>query len=187
MSKLTKSVSLMTIVFILAAVNSCTKDELISNDNNTAIKKQKWNPGGNASFILPDNMLPFQYAVYKDDMDNLLEYTRTVLKNRQGGNGEEKGYFILSLSPDVIFAYYGFITETSRYYDPNIFINNPGDPFIVINNDTDDNMMYGCSKIKTENKEKFDKWVKRKINNGYQVVEWAEGNVYHAEACKPKN
>ncbi len=172
MNKLIKSVSLITIVFILIAANSCTKDELISNDNNTAIKRQKWNPGENASFILPDNMLPFQYAVYRNNENILFQHIQLRLDAIENiGNGEGKGYFILSLSPDAAFVYYGFISETSRYYNPTIWIF-PDDP-IDPDNGGDGNMCFGwvsVGKHLSDNFEDTQAWAHEQMEKGYTVT-----------------
>lgn len=116
MRKLTKSVSLIAIVFMLIGVNSCTKDSVVSNDSKTTI--HKFNPDETYPFVLPATMQPFQYAVYEDDEDMLFEYIQSKLES------EENGYFILSYSfnTDGSLINYGFITETSSYYDPNIWI-----------------------------------------------------------------
>ena len=113
MRKLIKSVGLIAIIFMLFAVNFCTKDITVSNDNNTAI--QKVNP-----FVSPEAMLPFQYVIYENDKDMLFEYIQLKLDSMVD-EGEE-GYFILSYSADNTHISYGFITETSSYYDPNIWI-----------------------------------------------------------------
>ena len=111
MKKLIKNMSLILIVFMLFAINSCTKDGLISNEDNMAIQKANL---VDYPFVLPEVMQPFQYSVYEDDEDMLFEYIQLTL------DSEEKGYFIFSLNTDSTLIHYGFISETSSYYDPNI-------------------------------------------------------------------
>jgi len=181
-----KRIRIIVFLLILFGINSCTKDELSSKDNNFSIQKQqKFNPDEGYPFVLTEADAPFQFAVYQQDEDILFSYIESILEEQDGM--ENPGYFILSLNSEGSLIYYGFITETSSYYDPDIFIDNPDDPFIVINDDTDDDIMYCCNKIKTKSKEKFDKWVERKINQGREVTMWKEGDFYCGIASKKTN
>ena len=174
MSKIIKRVRFITIVLVLFGINSCTKDDLSSNDNNFSIRKQqKFNPDDGYPFVLTEAEAPFQFAVYQEDLNDLLVYMGTTLEEL----GENSGYFILSLSADTAFVYYGFITETSSYYNPEIFIDDPEDPFIVIDDNIDDDMMYCCLKIATTDKERFDRWVERKVRQGREVTMKEENGV----------
>lgn len=188
--KLMEKSKVFTVVAITALLsssifNACSKEEnSLSNDNNSSIQKQqKWNSIKNASVILPDYMQPFQYAVHQDHYSELLDYTQIVLKNyKQEG---EKGYCILSSHNNTAdnLIYYGFITETSSYYDPKIFIDNPDNPFIDIDSGDDGMPMY-ANKITTKNKNRFDRWVKRKVERGYTVSYWYEDGYWNGEAKK---
>jgi hypothetical protein len=159
---------------MLTVVSSCTKenkDSLVSNSINTAM--QKWNLDEGYSFVLSNDMQPYQYAVHQEDLDNLLYYTISILKEEK--EGENSGYFIFSsnnIADDLI--YYGFIAESSHYYDPNIFVDNPDDPFINID-DIDENkyeILYGCKPHKhiiTRNENRAERWTARQVKNGYEV------------------
>jgi hypothetical protein len=134
---------------MLIGVNSCTKDSLVSNDNQTAI--HKWNPTIVSPdevypFVLPEDMQPYQYAIYVDDLLVAFEHMQTVLDVAyQAG---EWGYFMLSYNVADALVYYGFITSSSSYYNPDIlnsnsnapfvFIGDPNYPYIVVDNDGDD-------------------------------------------------
>ena len=123
MRKVIKSVGLIAMVFMFIAVNSCTKDSSVSNNTATSIHKFNIDdlcPDGVYPFVLPDDMQPYQYAVYASDEDMLFEYIQSKLDNAE--NGDEKGYCILSFDSVNALFYYGFITETSIYYDPTIWI-----------------------------------------------------------------
>jgi hypothetical protein len=153
---------------MLTVISSCTKenkDSLVSNSINTAL--QKWNPDEGYPFVLPNDMQPYQYAVYQEDLDNLLYYTISILKEEK--EGEKSGYFIFS-SNNIAdgLIYYGFIAESSHYYDPNIFVDNPDDPFINIDEDNEDNLCYG--KIVTRNEKRFDRWLDRQMRKGNDIV-----------------
>jgi len=132
----------------------------------------------NYPFILPENMQPYQYAVYKNDFSIAFNYMQTVFDNYQ--EWEEWGYFMLSLSANDSFIYYGFITESSSYYDqdiinnqdyPFVIIVDPNDPYIVIDDDGyddgDDPMVYGIRKFSSV--EKAEAWVLKKREKGYHA------------------
>lgn len=115
MNKLTKKVSIITIICILIIVNSCTKEELSTNENTSFMQKQqKWNPIENDSFILPDYMQPFQYAVCENDLDNLFVYMNRTLEKQE--DIKYPGFFILSRSIDNTLFYWGFLTKTNPQY-----------------------------------------------------------------------
>ena len=45
--------------------------------------------------------------------------------------------------------------------------------------------MYGFRKIVTDNKNRFDRWVKRKVQHGYLVTQWIDNDgKYHGVAYK---
>ena len=163
MRKLMKSVSLIAIVFMLFAVNSCTKDSVMSNENNTVMHKSD---PEQYPFVLPEAMQPFQYAIYEDDEYLLFGYIQFRLENIEEGDEDESGYFILSLNADASLMYYGFITETSIYYNPNIWVY-PDDPSI----DPDSNDGGGmCFSHKRFNN--FDSawaYAKEQAKEGYEV------------------
>jgi hypothetical protein len=87
---------------------------------------------------------------------------------------EEKGYFTLHANVDKKLIYYGFITEKSSYYDPEIFIDNPDDPFINIDDIDEEEyeIMYACTphkRIITKNEHRAERWAERQIKKGYDV------------------
>lgn len=178
MQKITKSVNLIAIVFMLIVVNSCTKDDLIVfNDDGT-----EWNTGTDYPYILPNAMNPYQYAVYQEDIGILFDYMHTVFNGYK--EGDERGYFILFSNDANHLIYCGYVSESSDYFDPDIFIDNPDDPFIVIDDNDDDEVVYGCNKISTKNENRFDRWVERKVEKGYTVREWKDGDRFCAVAKK---
>jgi hypothetical protein len=68
---------------MLTVVSSCTKenkDSLVSNSINTAM--QKWNLDEGYSFVLPNDMQPYQYAVHIDDMSYLLRKLSIIYNNK---------------------------------------------------------------------------------------------------------
>jgi hypothetical protein len=184
----------ITLIAFAGAVTfySCQKDSLNSTKQEQAeksIKKQqKWNPNDDA-FVLPEAMQPYQYAVSLDNLTSLLNHMQSIFDSYK--DGEERGYFILSLNANAALVNYGFITKVSSYYNPDIF----KFPFIDINDiddggdDSGEMMVYGCKTKDKEsaNKVKFDKWVAQKIHNGWQVCqgENADGTYWaHAKRCR---
>jgi hypothetical protein len=145
-------------------------------------KKQKLM--GNYSFILPEDMRPYQYAIYEDDLPRLFDYMKSVFDSSV--EGEEKGYFTLSFSVANSLHYYGFVTEMSNYYDPNIFVDDPDDPFIDIDDfDEDDEPMYTAQKkIITKNENRFDRWYDRQVEKGYDVKVRIVNGYWYAVAEK---
>jgi hypothetical protein len=129
-------------------------------------------------------MIPYQYAINKDDLPWLFEYMQVVFKNYQAGT--ERGYFVLSLNTNMDRINYGFIYGTFAYnIDDFIYID---DPNIKIDEDEDDNIV--CYGVRTRDKEttnkgKLDKWVDRKLNHGWLVCEGVyEAGTYWAHARK---
>ena len=180
MYKLTKSISLIAVVFMLIAVNSCAKDDIIvSNDDGT-----EWNTGTEYPYVLPETMQPYQYAVYQDDIGKLFDYMQLVFDSYK--EGDERGYFILSPNDANALIYCGYVTESSSHFNPAIFIEDPDNPFIIIDDYDDDEMMYGCKNIESTNKDKVVKWATKKLESGKykEVAIWQEGNLWKAEACK---
>jgi hypothetical protein len=112
----------IAIIFLLFAISSCTKENVVSNDNNT-VKQQKWNPNKDYPFVLPEVMHPYQYAIYKEDLPTLFEYIQNVFENHQ--EGEKEGYFILLLDPDMARVNYGFVNGVLNYKDDPVI--NPDD------------------------------------------------------------
>ena len=154
MQKITKSVSIIAIVSILIATNSCIKE-----DESTV-----WNPDGGYPFVLPDSMQPYQYAIYEKDMDFLFGYIE--LKFEEIENGEEKGYFILSFNTTNDIVHFGFITETSSYYSQDIRIS----PYNPINFD---DMCFGLVLVEEEEfdkKKDAQKWAMEKKEEGCVVT-----------------
>ncbi|MDR0604300.1 MAG: hypothetical protein LBG80_08380 [Bacteroidales bacterium] len=159
MYKLAKRAILIAMIFYAIGMNSCTKDSLVINDDNdgmTAI--QKWHP--EESFVLPDIMCPYQYAIHKDGLTRLFDYMQSVLKSNQ--TEEKNGCFILSFNIEKALYYYGFITETSIHYDPynpNIWIVPIGGGgsmcFAVVDSKTFDNF------------KEAQKWATEKMDKGY--------------------
>ena len=136
-------------------------------------------------FVLPADMAPYQYAIYEDGLSGLFDYMQTIFESYPVG--AERGYFVISLNATNTFINYGFITSTSPYYDSEIFIEDPNEPFINIDTiDIDDEMiMMGCKKIENEDKNKVVQWAAKKLaTNKYTVAVWQEGKLWKAEACK---
>lgn len=186
MRKLTKNISLIaTMVFILFAVNSCTKDSVEPNDNNTAIHKSD---PEQYPFVLSEDMQPYQYAVYEDDFSVLFDYMQSVFDAYQ--DGDERGYFTLSYNAIGGLIHYGFISETSIYYQPDNFIYpiDPIDPFVYPEEDDDNgNMCYG--RIRTKNEDRLDRWAARQVAHGRTDIDiWEDDNgVWHGRSKKPKD
>jgi len=172
-------------IFALITMISCNKEKenknVIPSYEHSVI--QKFNPDDGYPFILTETEAPFQYAIYQEDEDSLFVYFESVLNGQIGV--ENPGYFILSLNEESTLLFYGFITETNSNYDTTIFINDPNDPFQEINDTTSDDLMYGFRKIVTDNKNRFDRWVKRKVQHGYLVTQWIDNDgKYHGVAYK---
>jgi hypothetical protein len=169
MSKLIKSTNIMAIVFMLIALNACTKENLVPNDtNNIAI--QKWNPDEDCLFVLPEAMQPYQYAIHQYDENHLFEHIRLKLESIEDA-GKEKGYFILSynVAADNNLIYLGFITELSSYYNPNIWIF-PDDS--TDNGDDGSNMCFGwviVDALESDNFGEAQAWAHGKMKAGYTV------------------
>jgi hypothetical protein len=128
----------VAVVALIGMFYACQKEEsLVYKDNHSSLqKKQKWNLDEDSFLALGEANAPFQYAVYQEDEDNLSQYMQLIL------DSEEKGYIILSTNIADKLIYYGFITESSSYYNLNIFIDNPDDAgadrcFTIIRNGFD--------------------------------------------------
>ena len=162
----------MAIVFILIAVSSCTKDAF---DDNSV-----WDSGENYPFVLPEAMRPYQYAIYEDDMDLLFGYIQ--LRFEEMENYEEDGYFILSSNVPGNLIYFGFITETSSYYNPNIWIvpDEPTDP------DDGGGMCFDRKEFQSTNFKEAQAWAKERMSEGYEVSinKRGKGGQYLAIAQK---
>jgi hypothetical protein len=108
---------------------------------------------------------------------------------------EEKGYFTLHANVDKKLIYYGFITEKSSYYDPKIFIDNPDDPFINIDEkdegdeDEDDEIIVCYAKISTSNENKFNRWLDRQMRKGcYVEIEYNKvTGIWKGDSRNPDN
>ena len=124
----------LSVVALSLSFSACEKeDNFLSNDSNSSVlKQQKWNPDDTYPFILPESMQPYQYAVYVDDILLIFDHMQTVFDTYQ--EGEERGYFMLSYSFDTAGSRinYGFIKESSSYFNSDVFVNNPNYPFVFI-------------------------------------------------------
>lgn len=158
MYKLIKNVSL--IVFILIVVSSCTKDNVVSNDNN--LVTCAFNPTEDYPFVLPEAMQPYQFAIYEDDLSGLFDYMQTVFENYSDG---EEGYFSLSLNATGGLIYYGFITGTSIYYDPSIWIV----PDSLFDPNDNGGYEYSETRYKTDDYKDAMAWAKKEVDAGYKV------------------
>ena len=127
-------------------------------------------------FVLDINMEPYQYAVSKADFSLAFEHMQTIFDSYQ--EWMEWGYFMLSLSDDHTLIYYGFISESSSYYDPTIldnnsdypfiFISDPNNPSIVVDNDDDDDeSMTMCALRKFKTVSMAKDWVYKQREKGY--------------------
>jgi hypothetical protein len=170
--------------------NACQKKEenLVYRENNLYMQKQqKWDPDKDSYFILKEDDAPFQYAVHEEDLNNLLDYAMLVLKEQKVD--EKPGYFILSSNTTKGLIYYGFLTEKSPYYNPDIFIDNPDVTFINLDdiNEEDYEMMYGCNPnkgITTRNENRARRWAERQLKNGYEVKVTPVDGWYIVDAKK---
>ena len=167
MNKIIKRVRFIIIVLVLFGINSCTKDDLSSNDNNFSIQKQqKFNPDDGYPFILTEVEAPFQFAVYQEDEEILFAYIESVLEEQD--DTENPGYFILSLNSEESLFYYGFITETNSYYDPTWI--NPDVP--VDTNQGSGGMCFGWIVVDSHHSPNFNEtqaWAHEKMAEGYVV------------------
>jgi hypothetical protein len=138
-------------------------------------------------FVLPETMRPYQYAVYVDDILRAFNYMQTVFDNYV--EGEEWGYFMLSYSFNTAGSriHYGFITESSIYYNldidaPFVFIGDTDNPFIIIdddgddnNDDNDNNLMYGCHVRTFSDKNKAVAWENKKLDKDREHLDYRIG------------
>ncbi len=136
-------------------------------------------------FVLHESMLPYQYAVYEHNSSIAFDYILTTFNGFVGG---EKEYFILSFNDADALLYYGLIAKSSIHFDSSVFVEAPVHSFIDMDDDTiDDEILHEASACKTKkyhtkNKEKFDRWVARKLKNGYVVYIGKKDDVWHAKA-----
>ena len=131
-------------------------------------------------FVL-SNEDPFQYAIYQTDMQAIFDNVESFFLT----NNEQNYYFVFSLNENESLLFYGMVSglvsdggfqiDTSGYFQP---IDNM-DEGVYLNIPT--------KKISTTNKEKFDKWVERKLQQGYTVTEWKEGDKFKAVAQRLPN
>ena len=167
MSKIIKRIRIIVFLLILFGINSCTKDELSSKDNNFSIQKQqKFNPDEGYPFVLTEADAPFQFAVYQQDEDILFSYIESILEEQDGM--ENPGYFILSLNSEDAHFYYGFITETSSYYDPTWI--NPDVP--IDTNEGGGGMCFGWIIVGSHYSQDFNEtqaWAHEQMDKGYTV------------------
>jgi hypothetical protein len=180
-------VVIMAMAFGAGIFTACQKDSLVPNESHTAIKKQKWNPDKGYPFVLPEADMPYQYAIYEDDFSKLQAYIRSVFDSHK--DGEKAEYFILSLSADKTFINYGFVYGTLDYnLDDFIDFSDPDiDPDPDPDEGDEDGGTVCFAKVRDRcftDKEKFDRWVERKVNKGWMVSEWKSDGFYCAHARK---
>ncbi len=138
-------------------------------------------------FVLHESMLPYQYAVYEHDFPMAFVYIWTTLDSYAGG---ERGYFMLSFDDANAFLHYGFVTESTIHFDPSVFVDDPNNPPVNIDNIDDDDYdtMYGCKLYKviiTKSENRAERWCERQIKNGYEIIVTNLGNGWiKCEAAK---
>ncbi len=165
---------------------SCEKDALIENKTNGICTLSDWyhvptDDSTTYPFVLSLNNDPFQYAVYQNDMQNVFDNVETLYLTNNGQNI----YFVFSLNENENLLYYGMVSglvsnggfqiDTSGYFQS------------IDNMDEESYLHIPTKKITTTDKVKFDKWVAKKLQRGYTVTEWKEGDQYMAVAQRLPN
>jgi hypothetical protein len=119
--------TVFVVVVSILIFYGCQKDTAVQNGNSIN-EKEMMSTGDDYPFVLPAAMAPYQYAVYEDDINVAFDYMQIVFDAYV--EGDEIGYFTFSYNTDNTLIHYGFITPTSSYYDPNIWIepDYPTDP-----------------------------------------------------------
>jgi hypothetical protein len=186
-------IKIFTTVVLVAVIGAgvfyaCQKEDkylLHNSESNYSSmqKQQKWNVGEESSLSEGDVPPPFQYAFSKEKLEDLLIYTRTFLKNYD--QGQMPGYCVFSSDNELI--YYGFVTETSPYYDAEMFRDDPNDPFVNIDEidpdgEDEDYQCYG--KISTSNENRFDRWLNRQLRRGRDITIEYDGGVWKGTSKK---
>jgi hypothetical protein len=176
--------NICSLFFIIAAgiiFSSCNKDEsvmVLENQMSSAkaCKNSFFNPIPEY-FVLPDDMLPYQYAIYEDDLPMLSEYMQSVFNNYE--EGIEKEHFILSLDALKALYYYGYIVESNSYYDPNIVIypddNNGGGMCFTIISKTFDDFKSGWAYLMGQVKEGYQVLMTKDRKTGEYIVSYDDG------------
>lgn len=132
-------------------------------------------------FVLPTSEDPFQYAAYQDDMQIIFDNIETYYF----ANNAHDIYFVFALDENDSIFYYGmieglisnggFLVDTSGYFQS------------IDNMDEEVYLHIPTKKISTTDKEKYDKWVEKKMRQGYTVTEWKDGAKYMAVAQRFEN
>jgi hypothetical protein len=150
-------IAIIAVAIVGSSVFYGCKKDTESMESLPIDKKQKLMD--NYPFILPEDMQPYQYAIYEDDLPRLFDYMKSVFDSSLEGDG--KGYFTLSFSVANSLYYYGFITETSSHYNP-IWI----DP----NPDDGDDMCFTLIVRTFDTLEEAREYAKGKAKEGYETV-----------------
>lgn len=155
----------------------CRKDSVVSNDNNFVTHASN----EDYPFVLPEAMAPYQYAVYPDDANLLWEHIQARLEYPEGN---QEGYFTFSCNTNNTLICYGFISTTSIYYDSTVFVEDPDNSFVNIDNiDNEDD--YACyAIIITKKYNKLEKWGAKQIAKGKYFDIQVKGEWYIAVSKK---
>ncbi|MDD3281670.1 MAG: hypothetical protein PHC83_08895 [Bacteroidales bacterium] len=150
-------------IFALITMISCNKEKenknVIPSYEHSVI--QKFNPDDGYPFILTETEAPFQYAIYQEDEDSLFANIKSILEEETNF-----GYFALSFNDENNLLFYGFISETSSYYDTT---------WIIDQIDTNEGSGYTCFGWKIKDKKESEdfnetqEWAHEKMQQGYRV------------------
>jgi hypothetical protein len=185
MSTIKKFVNVASICLILIIMNSCIKENLVSKDSKPSIDNnysiQKWNPDEGYPFVLINN-LPFEYAVYQKDKEELFVYIKFILKEQEVIPAEKSGYFILSF--EDAFINYGFLTEATSCYYHLYNPNDPDIPFIDDDPENDGNGDMCFARIRTKDEDRFSRWVERQTERGKRISISYNDGVWSGKTVK---
>ena len=168
--KSNKTIAIMALVIAGMLFVSCKKEERSLHNKMIHIEKQQKNllDEGSYPFVLSEENLPFQYAVYGDDELIFFEGIHSIISETT------LGYCIATILEDGMCGY-GYVDITSAYYDSTLI------SIDIIDIDSmDEELIYGINHIRTNNKNRFDRWVKRKMGRRTEINMWKEGDYYCA-------
>lgn len=173
-------------IFILVG---CEKEYAVKQKTNDNCTLSDWyHVQTNDSTVYPFQLSlsddPFQYAVYQSNMQDIFDNVEIYFQTHNPQNE----YFIFSINEDNGLFYYGLVSGMYSYGGFAIDTTGTLEQIDDFEEDgIDDYLHIPTRKISTTNKVKFDRWVERRLNQGYQVTVWKEGDKYKAVAKKFPN
>lgn len=164
----------------------CEKENAVKTNDTCTLSdwyNVQTNDSTNYPFQLSFSDDPFQYAVYQSDMQEIFDNVENYFQT----NNPQNEYFIFSLNEENGFFYYGLVFGMVSYGGYMIDTTGVVEPVDNVDEENDLYLFVPKRKISTTNEQKFFRWVDRRLQQGYTVTVWRDGNKYVASAKKLPN